>query len=56
MSKSATFLVLTGLALVGSSVPSFATTGVPIPEPTTLGLIAAGIAAGIVGYRLRKRK
>lgn len=56
MSKFATLLVLTGLVLLGSSAPAFATFGVPIPEPTTLGLLAAGIAAGIVVYRLRKRK
>lgn len=28
----------------------------PIPEPTTLGLIAAGVAAAAIGARFRKRK
>ncbi len=29
---------------------------VSVPEPTTLGLLAAGFAAAAIGARLRKRK
>jgi PEP-CTERM motif len=54
--------VLFGVALVTIAAtlgePSWATVGpvTPIPEPSTLSILAAGIAAAVVGMRLRNRK
>ena len=37
------------------STPAFATV-TPVPEPSLLGLFAAGVAGTVIAYRLRKRK
>jgi hypothetical protein len=42
------------LALV--SAPAFATTAIPIPEPSTLSLVAAGVAGLVIAIRARRRK
>jgi hypothetical protein len=42
------------LALV--SAPAFATTAIPIPEPSTLSLVAAGVAGVVIAIRARRRK
>lgn len=51
-------LVLAGMVVVlGTSAAWAGIVPVPsIPEPTTLGLIAAGVAAAAIGARFRKRK
>lgn len=41
------------LSLVTAS--AMATTAIPLPEPDTIGLLAAGAAAGLVAW-LRKRR
>lgn len=46
--------VLSVLAAVAAT-PAFATT-VPVPEPSMIGLAAAGAVGVIVAYRLRKGK
>ncbi|NKB55542.1 MAG: PEP-CTERM sorting domain-containing protein [Alphaproteobacteria bacterium] len=39
------------------SAPAFATTiAVPVPEPSTLGLLAIGVAGVVIATRLRNRK
>jgi hypothetical protein len=38
------------------SLPAFATTQVPIPEPTALSLIGAGIAGAVIAWRLYRRR
>jgi PEP-CTERM motif-containing protein len=50
--------VLVGAAVFAGASEAWAGTPLPpsIPEPTTLGLIAAGIAAAAIGARFRKRK
>ena len=56
MSKIFTLLALVPLATFVVVEPAHATLPPSIPEPTTLGLLAGGIAAGIVLARLRRRK
>ena len=56
MSKIFTLIVLVGLAASAVVEPAHAFIAPNIPEPTTLGLLAAGIAAGIVLGRFRRRK
>ena len=41
------------LALV--SAPAFATTAIPIPEPSTLSLVAAGVAGLVIAIRARRK-
>ena len=51
-------LTLTALALAASTFAASAFAGgnpAPLPEPGTLGLLAAGIA-GVIAVRLIKRK
>lgn len=36
--------------------PALATTPVPIPEPSTLSLVAAGVAGAVIAIRARRRK
>ena len=38
------------------SAQSAYATNLPIPEPSVLGLLGAAAVAGVVVYRLRKRK
>jgi hypothetical protein len=45
-----------GTGPVMLSLPAFATTQVPIPEPTALSLIGAGIAGGVIAWRLYRRR
>ena len=48
-----------GTAAAGAvtiAFPAFATTQVPIPEPTALSLIGAGIAGGVIAWRLYRRR
>ncbi len=48
-----------GTAVAGAvtiALPAFATTQVPIPEPTALSLIGAGIAGGVIAWRLYRRR
>lgn len=51
-------VVLVGAAVFAGTSEAWAGTPVPpsIPEPTTLGLIAVGVAAAAIGARFRKRK
>lgn len=56
MSKMLTSLALAAFATFAVAEPAHASTVPSIPEPTTLGLIAAGIAVGVVLARYRRRK
>jgi PEP-CTERM motif len=52
-------LWMIGTAAAGAvtiSLPAFATTQIPIPEPTALSLIGAGIAGGVIAWRLYRRR
>jgi len=51
-------VVLAGTVVVLGTSAAWAGVGPPpsIPEPATLGLIAAGVAAVAIGARFRKRK
>jgi hypothetical protein len=49
--------LLTVLPLFMAAMPAYATTApINVPEPGSLGLLAAGAAAVAVAYRLRRRK
>ncbi len=49
------FLVLAVLGLVLAATPAFATV-VVVPEPGTAALLGAGVLAGVLALRVRKRK
>lgn len=36
--------------------PAFATNAIPVPEPSTLSLVAAGVAGVVIAIRARRRK
>lgn len=48
-------VAISALAALSAS-PAYATTFLPIPEPSVLGLLGAVAVAGVIAYRLRKRK
>ena len=51
------FLSLVAIsALAGLSASPAYALGLPIPEPSVLGLLGAVAVAGVIAYRLRKRK
>jgi hypothetical protein len=39
-----------------ASLPAYATTAVPISEPGVLGLLAAGVVAGVIVWARNRRK
>ena len=45
-----------GAGAMTSALPAFATTEVPIPEPTALSLIGASIAGGVIAWRIYRRR
>ena len=45
-----------GMVLMGVSSAAYATGVTPLPEPTTLALLAGGVAAVIVASRFTRRK
>lgn len=50
-------LAIATLASVASTVMASTAGGaVPLPEAGSLGLLAAGVAAGVAALRLRRRK
>ena len=56
MSKILDGLCFAMIVLFAGGVTAAHASFVVVPEPTTLGLLAAGAAAGAVAIRLRKRK
>lgn len=48
--------IAAALPLVLTSAPAFATVPTPIPEPSSLSLLAAGIAGVIIAIRAGRRK
>jgi hypothetical protein len=54
--KHATTLALAVLAAVFAAAPALATTIIPIPEPTSMSLLAAAAAGGVVAWRVIRRK
>ena len=49
-------LVVGGLIIGLAASPSWATLTPRIPEPTSLGILAAGIAGALIVIRLRRRR
>jgi hypothetical protein len=49
-------VAVAGAGAATFSLPAFATTQVPIPEPTALSLIGAGIAGAVIAWRLYRRR
>lgn len=48
-------LGIIGVAMLAK--PAFATSQqIPVPEPSTLGLLAVGVAGVVIAVRLRNRK
>jgi hypothetical protein len=44
------------VAVTLASGPVMATTSLPVPEPGVLGLLAAGVVAGVVVWARNRRK
>lgn len=53
--KRVCVLALTAGALFASA-PAMATSVIPIPEPTSMGLAASAIAGAVLAYRFLRRK
>jgi len=51
-----TLLACVVAAAVLAPTAAFALAPVPVPEPGAIGLVALAAAAGVVAYRLRRRK
>ena len=47
---------LLGGALVAAATEAFARNLNVIPEPSLLSLVGAGVVAGIIAYRIKKKK
>lgn len=49
--------ILTGLAVAAAPTAVFAgSTQIPVPEPTSMGILAVAAAGTAVAYRLMRRK
>lgn len=56
MNKTRTLIAIPTLALLMASLPAWATTAVPLPEPDALSLLAiGGVAALVVTLRNRRK-
>lgn len=51
-------LCILGLAATAvlSSAPAMATTPVPIPEPSSMGLLVSAVAGAVIAYRFLRHK
>lgn len=49
-------LVVGGLIIGLTATPSWATLTPRIPEPSSLGILAAGLAGALIVIRLRRRR
>jgi hypothetical protein len=54
-SKGLSILGLAATAVV-CSAPALATTPVPIPEPSSMGLLVSAVAGAAIAYRFLRRK
>jgi hypothetical protein len=49
-------ILAAGALLTIAAGPAFATAAIPVPEPTTLSILATAAAGFVIAYRLRRRK
>ncbi len=54
--KTLRTLAIAALGLAVTSLPALAGDFQVLPEPSSLGLIAAGVAAAVIAGRYRRRK
>ena len=54
--KHAMTLAMAALGAIFATAPALATSIIPIPEPTSMSLLAAAAAGGVVAWRVIRRK